>query len=487
MNWACVSKRSELIRTVLLVSFFGFLGFLWFSFVVPPWRGMISGDDSVPYLMTTTPWWRQDFYYWNSSRYGAVYICFWKAIGKYFFGSTPDAFFLGHTVIASAAWGFWLSGLKSKVHWLLFVLILIPATENFTLNLLFPKQLTGILLFLTSVYFWLIDQDFKGKKVGFFLGVLVGLMYWQHVLIGAAFALLSVLVIFWQNRKLSGSFVFGFIPVLVFSEVTRMWSNEGGVDQFYRVGNFYDFRVSLRHFLHHGFSMYLSDAYGLLLLALLIFGLAVVLAAVFRGKMALSEMRSVRATLPALTLFLLMGLVLIICYSSWYKVNRYEDRYFAFVPTVLVYSILKMRESGEFGLRFKKLSLFLCIAISLVANTRSRWGESVFVGSKVWQENASIQMASLNKQEQELLSLGCQGYFSTHWDAYRLAAAGRQTILMSKYGDGANPYLVNSIFEKKRICISDKVADEVAVNGVVKGHPFCRFDDSLWVCDSLSL
>ena len=456
-----------ILETLFQTAAMVLLGLGWFFVVLYPWQGFIHSDHGLPFLMTHSPWIKQDFYYWGAARFGSLYVVFWKTIGKYLCGPNPLGFYLCHAMLFFIGLGFWIANFNNRLLKVCFLWIFLPVTTHKVDEFLFPGHLYGMVFFLTGLYLWIFIHMRPGNLKSAIQGIICGLTYWQHEAAGVGLLVLTVATAI-HNLRLKGdfhknwkrgilAFSIPFVPLLTFAEIARAWSRMWTiVPNHLEIETPGQFMKNIVHFLEHGLRFHGTAFFGQVLFwGCLVLGFFYLIRLVHRRHNN-TEMRATNPDDPLcfdrLLLYisiLLLLFVILINLNAWYTANLRHDRYYDFLIPPAVFLILKSADIPHAWSKIKILSFALTLA--LVFASHVPYGKE-WVFFKAERDKRIAFFAANTKLAKNLLEGGCQAYLAPYWEAYPLAPLTRGTIPISATDIIRNPPLFEKILVGNQCC-----------------------------------
>ncbi len=463
---------------------------VWIAYaqwLLPAWKIFIHSDNAVPYIMTIEPWIKQDFYYWDAERFGAVYMVFWKALGQKIFGASPEAFFRFFFAFFFVGTAFFLAAIRSWVLGVLFFLLLIPLHLGRIDEFLYPGHVYGTLYFFNGVIaYLLLSRERLGILACVTAGVVCALAYWQHMLDGALLVLLVALKILHGEKWLSKEMVtktlaFG-IPsgtLFVLIEWTRRWAREWDEPVAFNFEDWRNFVRNMRDFFAKGFAFHTGPAFGLSLLVCLVVGVIILRKTWPKEGRAGFERWFIRAIFYA-------GIAFVFFFNAHfhYRANERHERYFAFIVPLLLLAIGLMAVVGDNGeqkrlhRRFAYGSMVLLSILSLYRNFIDRT-DTLFDSGKI--VALASETRDVEHQTEILAQRGCQGVLDDYWRAYRLVVFGPQRLKASGANSIRNPIYFDTISQGDQLCIGDRFYNDLVVPKS-STHLCKKIDFDYWHC-----
>lgn len=465
------------------------VGCLWVTFVLQAWRGSLSSDQVVPYIMTLEAWQPQDFFYWGQTRFGSLYVTFWKTCGHLLFGSGVGPFYLVHFGLYFVALGFWLAALRSWLPRVLFLVIWLPVSEEFLHYYLFPGQLYGLLFVLAAFTAWAVTRPWPINRLAFVLGLVSGLAYWQHELAGALIFGLScaalrpyqVLGCFRREAwPLWGRFALGFLPPVIFAEIARRWSAQwAGNFEHYAVEAWPDFVTSLQVFLGRGFVLQNARWFGLLLLyASFLAPVFLTMQAIRRWRTAepssSAEQADITTRLDAMAWAFSLALplfVLVVLDNPWFRLNGRSIRYFQFlIPWAVFFWAAYAWPTPPLAPEdrrprwFARGLMILLAALAFVGIP----SKDILLSAANRDARRAVQMER-EARAKGIEDAGCSGFLGGYWSAYMMKAFFTNGVTASAYDVVRNPVLLERTWNQPVVCIESQFKDKALAESARRG------------------
>jgi hypothetical protein len=424
------------------------LAVFWFFGPLAPWQGWLDADNAVPYLMTREPWHLQDFYYWGAMRFGSVYVVLWKLFASPFTAS-PAAFYFGHVLLFFNGLGVWLLCFETWTARWFFLAFFLPLSLQRVLLFQFPGHLYGMLFVLQGIFFFTLLRG-RGKSWPVWLGVLSGLIYWQHELAGMGNALIAYWVLSSIREKRGyRRFFAGLIPLLVFCELARQWAKRWPVDHHFSLNQWDPFIGNVGHFLRNGLPLFGPFPTALLLW----WGLVISCAYAFLLPRSTRLEAMGRAVLVACLFW-----VLVVLDSRWFVLNGRSDKYFAFIWPVALFALFKLAESKlrPTGLRYAGTGVAMVLVGIYFTSA-----DSYDVLRKDLLKERQAYAAELAQHVHALQADRCRSYLSTYWRAYPVMAFTHGALIAGAPEYPRNPLLLQASTASADACVSKESVEKL--------------------------
>lgn len=480
------SDRS-LFRCFLLVAMLA-LGTFWFYTAMAPWATFLNSDHAVPYAMTLDPWIKQDFYFWRAARFGSLYVVFWKALGKAFFGTAAEPFYLGHCLAFFAGLSLWLMALTRPLTRLLFCYLMLPINIMAAQMFLMAGQLHGMsFLLLGAMTFLVVKAKPSGMRMGL-MGLVAGLAYWQHEPSGLLCVLLFAgdQLSHKQPRGLSNKlqqfagtcwpFVATALPLFIFAEVARVWSARWGTPAHTTFSNWVGFRNSLIHIFSNGLRCHSGLIFGrTLLCGLLWLGVGTSL---YGGIISRRYVQDSDRRLAIITTAFCVAatlIIILIAGNDWYVGNSRDDRYFLFLLAPICFFMLWLLESGFGGALYRWILIALLLILTCQSHVSDAQGLVFSPAAKQRAagdyDRAMLRIAQMDHDH-------CAGYIGGHSDSFILTPLTNGRLLAQGVDAEMNIHLFARIQALPAFCVR-RTIDQGFIRRITEGKSCVPMGDVL--------